>query len=114
MNLTTRTFDMPSEFSLEELAWMHADGRMDATLTEITALTDDAEFEEWIFMLRLCRGMASIHRKRSFQRQTEGAAKRLQIILAACFRISLSLLDSLFCVREKLSRKTTHLPNPST
>lgn len=45
---------LPSYFSLEELAWFYADGRIDPTLTTITAL-EDADFERWVFMLRQAR-----------------------------------------------------------
>lgn len=52
MNVAT---DLPKEFSLEEQAWFHADGRMDETLTALTALESDEEFENWIKNLRLAR-----------------------------------------------------------
>lgn len=47
------TDGMPSEFSLEELAWFHPDGTMDQSLTLLTNL-DKEEFEKMMHLIRWC------------------------------------------------------------
>lgn len=60
---------------------MHADGRMDAGLSYLTTLDDDAEFERFLFVLRTTRDCADIHRTRSLQLQTRYLGQRLEVIL---------------------------------
>jgi len=50
--------EMPASYSLEELAWFHRDGSMDATLTALTSLPE-SEFERWMFLIRQARAFGS-------------------------------------------------------
>lgn len=85
-----------SEFSLEEMAWMRADGTMDESLTELTATPDDAEFERAIFLIRTARQLADLDRSRILQWQTKLAGQRVEKILSVFYRIVLISINFLF------------------
>jgi len=53
--MNTQNYVLPFEFDLTELVWRYEDGNISRSLTEITMLKDDAEFEKWISILRTCR-----------------------------------------------------------
>lgn len=88
--------EFPAVFSLEEMAWMRADGSMDDSLTLLTALEDDVEFERRIFLLRLAHQLADINRTRSLHWQTKFVSKRFQILLTISFVRFLRIFDFLF------------------
>jgi len=99
------THEFPAEFSLEEMAWIRRDGTMDESLTELTALTDDTEFERQMFLLRLARQLADLNRTRSLYRQTKILAQRIQKLLAVLFSFFVRVADLFFRRFENLVQR---------
>ena len=46
------------EFRLDEMAWFNKDGRMNGTLTALSTLENDEDFETWLTVIRAARSLA--------------------------------------------------------
>lgn len=46
------------EFQLAEMGWFNRLGEMNATLTALSTLASDAQFESWISSIRAARAIA--------------------------------------------------------
>jgi hypothetical protein len=45
-------------FRMNEMAWFDQEGEINQTLTELSTIKDDEEFEKWIFLIRSARCFA--------------------------------------------------------
>lgn len=43
---------------MNEMAWFDQEGEINQTLTELSTIKDDEEFEKWIFLIRSARCFA--------------------------------------------------------
>ena len=94
--------EFPAEFSLEEMCWLRSDGSMDESLTTLTTLDDDAEFERQMFLIRAAREMSDLERSRSLQRQTRLFGNIVQKIIVRLFRFLLLGVDKSLGLRKNM------------
>lgn len=73
-------------FDLREMVWIRKrDGAYIKTLSDIATVTSDAEFEQWVAMMRVSRGLSHITKEQSFCLSTIAGVELFEKILVGLF-----------------------------